>query len=141
VTPRRTPAAAAWARAALVAMLGLAGACASTPAPAPGDAFEAQRREALRNAGTAEGTTFEGLVVTSYRQPRVRDRLRTCLRADASAAALTGYLDFLGPGAYRVELRPEGAARDCVAQALANEHLPEPPRYPYSIPFRWPRDL
>jgi hypothetical protein len=124
-----------------MALVAFAAGCASSPGPAPADAFEAQHREAVRNASTAEGATFEGLVVTSYRQPRVRDRLRSCLRADASVEALTGYLVFLGPGAFRVELRPAGAGRDCVAQALDNEHLPEPPRYPYQIPFRWPRDL
>jgi hypothetical protein len=135
------PAAAMSSRAVLMAAVAFVAGCASAPAPAPADAFDAQQREAVRNAHTAEGATFEALVVSSYRQPGVRDRLRTCLRADPSVAALAGYLVFLGPGAFRVELRPAGLARDCVMQALENEHLPEPPRYPYQIPFRWPREL
>jgi hypothetical protein len=128
------------ARFAPLALLALAAGCASTDT-SPDAAFEAQRRAALRNATSAEGTHFEAAVVTAYREPGLRDRLRSCLRADASAATLSGYLDFLGPGAFQVELRPRGAAQDCVARALAAEHLPEPPRYPYQIPFRWPRDL
>lgn len=123
--------------AALFAGALLAG-CAS--APPGGDGFDARMRDARRNASTADGTGFEAAVVTALRQPPIRDRLRACLRADAAAGALSGYLDFLAVGAYQVTLRPAGPASDCVSQAIAREHLPEPPRYPYAIPFRWPRE-
>jgi hypothetical protein len=123
---------------ALVATV-LAG-CASSPPSA--DAFEARLHDARRNASGAEGTVFEAAVVTALREPRIRDRLRACQRRDAASAAQSGYIDFLAPGAFQVELRPApGFAHDCVTQALAAEHLPEPPRYPYAIPFRWPRGI
>jgi hypothetical protein len=128
------------ARASLTALVfaRVAG-CAS--APPAGDAFDARMRDAQRNASSAEGTAFEAAVVTALRAPVIRDRLRACIGADASAGLLTGYFDFLAVGAYQVSLRPTGPASDCVSQAVAHEHLPEPPRYPYAIPFRWPRDL
>jgi hypothetical protein len=113
--------------------------CASGPATQ--DAFEAHLRDAIRNASSAEGAAFEGAVGSAFREPRIRDRLRACQRADASAAQLRGTLDFLGTGAYSVDLRPRGPASDCVSRAIAAEHLPEPPRYPFSIPFRWPDRL
>jgi hypothetical protein len=137
-------AAAAMARLAPAALLALAAGCASTgtsPVSSPDAAFEARRGDALRNATSAEGTSFEAAVVAALREPALRNRLRGCLRADPAVASLTGYFDFPGPGAHRVELRPRGGAQECVARELATEHLPEPPRYPYQIPFRWPRDL
>jgi hypothetical protein len=143
-SPRqRTPAPAAAPIAALTTLLAavaavLAG-CAS--APAGGDPFATRLRDAQRNASSAEGTMFGAAVVGAFRREPLRGQLRACQAADASVTALAGYLDFPAPAAHRIELRPAGDAQSCVARALSTDHLPEPPRYPYAIPFRWPRGL